>query len=446
MELYSTNDPSSRVSFQEAVFTALPKDNGLYLPVSVEPLPQEFWRKLPESNLRQISIDVTEHLLAGEIPMADLARIVATAIDFPAPLVRLARVEGAPQNYVLELTHGPSAAFKDFGARFMSGVMGYFLKQRGERLIILVATSGDTGGAVAAGFHGSDNIDVVILYPKGRVSNIQEAQLTTLSNNVTALRVDGSFDDCQRLVKQAFLDGDLRARAHISSANSINIARLIPQSFYYIDAYRQWLADGNTAPPVFSVPSGNFGNLTAGVLAEAMGLPVARFVAATNANDTVVGYANTGEYTPKTSVATLSNAMDVGSPSNYVRLSTLLGSTWNGFRERVYAASFTDEETEAEMRLGFRQNPPYVFDPHTAVGSLALHRYQRQERATGGIVLGTAHAAKFLDDVERILGTEVGLPPQLQGLLDKPQTYEDIGVDYAALKRHILEVHAARRG
>ncbi len=444
MLLYSTNDASTRVSFREAVFTALPKDNGLYLPVSIEPLPEAFWRKLPESNLQRIATDVSEHLLAGEIPTDGLASIVAAAIDFPAPLERLGDGSTGVQNYVLELTHGPSAAFKDFGARFMSGVMGYFLRRRGEKLIILVATSGDTGGAVAAGFHGSDNIDVVILYPKGRVSSIQEAQLTTLGGNVTALRVAGSFDDCQHLVKQAFLDAELRSEVNISSANSINIARLIPQSFYYIDAYRQWLAYGHAEPPVFSVPSGNFGNLTAGVLAEALGLPVAKFVAATNANDTVVSYARTGEYTPKTSVATLSNAMDVGAPSNYVRLSRLLGSTWNGFRERVYAVSFTDEATEEEMRLGFRQNPPYVFDPHTAVGSLALKQFQQKEGGGAGIVLGTAHAAKFRDDVERILGTEVSLPPQLEGLLDKPQTVEDIGVDYATLKRHILKVKASR--
>ncbi len=308
-----------------------------------------------------------------------------------------------------------------------------------------MATSGDTGGAVAAGFYGSENIDVVILYPKGRVSDIQEAQLTTLSGNVTALRVDGSFDDCQRLVKLAFVDDDLREKVNISSANSINIARLIPQSFYYIDAYRQWLAFGERTAPVFSVPSGNFGNLTAGILAERLGLPVARFVAATNANDTVVEYASTGVYAPKSSVATLSNAMDVGAPSNYVRLSQLLGSTWEGFRERVYAASFTDAETEAEMREGFRQNPPYVFDPHTAVGSLALRRFQREELGTGGIILGTAHAAKFGADVNRILDTEVALPQQLEGLLDKPRSFKDIPADYAALREHVLGVHATQK-
>ncbi len=443
MLLYSTNNASTRVSFEEAVFTALPKDNGLYLPVEITPLPESFWKRLPHSNLTQIAVDVSNHLLGGEIAEATLEKIVAKAIDFPAPLVPY----GAPssegnQDYILELTHGPSAAFKDFGARFMSAVMGHFLERRGERLIILVATSGDTGGAVAAGFHGSENIDVVILYPKGRVSLIQEAQLTTLGGNVTALRVDGSFDDCQALVKQAFLDDDLRSRVNISSANSINIARLIPQSFYYIDAYRQWTTFGHIVPPVISVPSGNFGNLTAGVLAEKLGLPVERFVAATNANDTVVEYANSGTYTPKTSVATLSNAMDVGAPSNYTRLSNLLGSTWNGFRERIYAVAFTDEETEEEMRDGFRQNPPCILDPHTAVGVRALEQYKREEGGGAGIVLGTAHAAKFREDVERIIGAEVPTPPQLEGLLERAQKLKDIEVSYTSLKQHVLNVQA----
>ena len=341
VELYSTNAPDTRVSFEEAVFQALPKDRGLYMPVDLAPLPDAFWRRLPSMSLPDIGVAIARQFIGDEIEEVALEKIVRAAIDFEAPLVPLAQdLDTGLSNAVLELTHGPSLAFKDFGARFMSGAMSHFLTRRGERLVILVATSGDTGGAVAAGFHGSENVDVVILYPKGGVSDVQEAQLTTLGGNVTALRVEGTFDDCQALVKEAFVDDDLRGRVNISSANSINIARLVPQSFYYVDAYRQWLAAGNEAPPVICVPSGNFGNLTAGLFAERLGLPVERFVAATNANDAVARYAQTGEYEPRASVKTISNAMDVGAPSNYVRMSTLLGSTWNGFRERVYASTF----------------------------------------------------------------------------------------------------------
>ena len=441
MELYSTNDASARVSFEEAVFQALPRDKGLYMPTSLMPLPQEFWRKLPELTLPEIGLAIAQQFVGDEIAADDLRRIIFKAIDFPAPLVPLAPdPDLGLRNYVLELTHGPSLAFKDFGARFMSGVMTYFLKRRGERLVILVATSGDTGGAVAAGFHGSENVDVVILYPRGGVSDVQEAQLTTLGGNVTALRVDGTFDDCQALVKEAFVDGELRERVNISSANSINIARLVPQSFYYVEAYRQWLAGGHAEAPVFSVPSGNFGNLTAGLFAAALGLPVRRFIAATNANDTVVRYAETGQYEPRPSVATLSNAMDVGAPSNYVRMSALLGSTWNGFRERVYAARFDDAATEAEMRRGFRQNPPYVLDPHTAVGTLALRKYQAEEDASLGIVLGTAHAGKFRPDVERVLGTAIEMPAALTSILERRQVVEDVPNAYGAIRQVVERV------
>lgn len=427
------------MSFEEAVFRGLPKDRGLYMPVALPPLPEMFWRKLPTLGLPEIGVAIAQRFVGDEIADADLQEIIHRAIDFESPLVRLASAgsEGS-HNYVLELTHGPSLAFKDFGARFMSGIMTHFLERRSERLTILVATSGDTGGAVAAGFQGSKYVDVVILYPRGGVSDVQEAQLTTLGENVTALRVDGTFDDCQSLVKEAFVDDELRRRLKISSANSINIARLVPQSFYYVDAYRQWTAAGHDQPPVMSIPSGNFGNLTAGLFAERLGLPVERFIAATNANDTVVRYADTGRYEPRPSVATISNAMDVGAPSNYVRMSTLLGSTWNGFRERVYAASFSDSETESEMRRGFRQNPSYVFDPHTAVGSLALRQYQREEGGGAGIIFGTAHAGKFRPDVERVLGREIEMPAALTEVLERPQQVEDIANDYEVFRELLL--------
>ena len=440
MLLHSTNDASLRADFATAVFQALPTDGGLYLPVDVQPLPSTFWRKLPTLGLPEIAAAITRHLLDDELGTAVIDGIIERAIDFPTPLVELAG--RSPRQYVLELFHGPSMAFKDFGARFMAGVMNELCARQGRRLTILVATSGDTGGAVAAGFHGSENIEVVILYPRGGVSDIQEAQLTTLEGNVRALRVDGTFDDCQALVKRAFLDDELRARLDISSANSINILRLIPQTFYYVEGYRQWLALGHDTAPVFCVPSGNFGNLTAGVLAAQLGMPVRKFIAATNANDTAHRYAQTGEYSPKTSVKTLSNAMDVGAPSNFPRLRELLGSTWNMFKDAVYVATFGDGATELEMAEVFTttraaRGEGYVLDPHTAVGTLALREYQTTVEAAPGIVLGTAHPGKFLPDVERVLGREIGLPPALERVRMLPRTVVDIPNDYAAFRESI---------
>ena len=445
MKLYSTNDSTLRADFATAVFQALPKDRGLYMPVDIPKLSESFWKELPNLSLAQIGIAITKNLLGDALPGDRIEALVKAAIDFPSPLIPLQRSSHEASNqYILELFHGPSLAFKDFGARFMAGVMNELLAAKGERLVILVATSGDTGGAVAAGFHGSEHIDVVILYPKGAVSDIQEAQLTTLGGNVTALRVDGTFDDCQAMVKQAFVDEDLRAKVNISSANSINISRLIPQSFYYVEAYKQWLAAGETSAPVFCVPSGNFGNLTAGLLAERMGLPVAKFIAATNANDTVTRYANNGTYLPKPSVRTISNAMDVGAPSNFARMEDLFGSTWNTFKERVYAVSFDDQETERQMSSCYAQTEAkgegYVLCPHTAVGLLALDKYQKEEENVSGIVLGTAHPGKFLPDVERVLARKIDLPEALETVRHLPRKMKDIAYDYDALKAHVLQV------
>ncbi len=441
MLLYSTNDTSLRADFADAVFQALPKDRGLYMPVDVPELPAEFWRGLADMSLTDIGTAVSHALLHEEFSFETIQRIVEDAIDFPAPLVKLESGESADtSNYILELFHGPSMAFKDFGARFMAGIMSELLQEREEHLTILVATSGDTGGAVAAGFHGRENIDVCILYPKGGVSAIQEAQLTTFGGNVRALRVDGSFDDCQALVKQAFVDDELRDQLNISSANSINILRLIPQSFYYIDAYRQWQLAGNTGAPVFSVPSGNFGNLTAGLLAHKMGLPVARFVAATNANDTVVRYRASGKYEPRASVKTLSNAMDVGAPSNFPRLKMLLGSTWNDFKALIYAASFTDEQTEAEMarEADSTSGSGYLLDPHTAVGLLGLKQYQEEGNDSSGIVLATAHPGKFQQDVERIIGKPISLPEQLAKVTQLLEQVDDLPNEYCRFREAIL--------
>ena len=446
MKLYSTNDTTLRADFPTAVFQALPKDRGLYMPVEIPRLPASFWDALPSMSLTEIGIAITKNLLGNAISEDRIEALVNEAIDFPAPLVTLKRSGYSNSNqFVLELFHGPSLAFKDFGARFMAGVMNELLAAKGERLVILVATSGDTGGAVAAGFHGSEFIDVVILYPKGAVSDIQEAQLTTLGGNVTALRVDGAFDDCQAMVKQAFVDDQLRSEVNISSANSINISRLIPQSFYYVEAYRQWLALGEEKDPVFCIPSGNFGNLTAGLLAERMGLPVRKFIAATNANDTVTRYAESGTYEPRPSVRTISNAMDVGAPSNFARMEDLFGSTWNTFKEQVYAVSFDDAATERQMASCYAESGGYVLCPHTAVGLLALDQYQREVEDVPGIVLGTAHPGKFLPDVERVLACKVDLPEALETVRHLPRVMKDIGFDYDAMKAHVLQVWASRK-
>lgn len=447
MKLYSTNDTTLRVDFATAVFQALPKDRGLYMPVDIPRLPSSFWSDLPKLTLAEIGIAITKNLLGDSLPADRIEALVNAAIDFPAPLVELDRSDYNHANqYVLELFHGPSMAFKDFGARFMAGIMDELLAAKGERLVILVATSGDTGGAVAAGFQTSEFIDVVILYPKGAVSDIQEAQLTALGGNITALRVDGTFDDCQAMVKQAFVDDELRDAVNISSANSINISRLIPQSFYYVEAYKQWLASGETKDPIFCIPSGNFGNLTAGLLAERMGLSVHKFIAATNANDTVTRYAMSGSYEPKPSVRTISNAMDVGSPSNFARMEDLFGSTWNTFKERIYAVSFDDAATERQMASCHKetggQNGGYVLCPHTAVGLLALDKYQAEEEDHPGIVLGTAHPGKFLPDVERVLACKLDLPEPLETIRHLPRTMDDIAYDYNALKAHVLKVWA----
>src|SRR5471030_1974775 len=339
MQLYSTNNPSTRVSFKEAVFNSMPQDKGLYMPVEIPRLDDKFINNLDRYTLPEIAFQVAKNLLGSDIPDDNVKAIIDDAINFYAPIVKL-----EDKVYVLELFHGPSLAFKDFGARFMSRVMSYFLEEGEKQLDVLVATSGDTGGAVALGFLGVPNTRVTILYPKGKVSDIQELQLTTNGQNIRAVEVDGTFDDCQALVKQAFVDPELHQEFRLTSANSINIARLIPQTFYYFNAYAQLLRQGRSKV-VFAVPSGNFGNIGAGLLAWKMGLPVKQFIAATNANDTVPQFLSTGFYKPKPSVATLSNAMDVGNPSNWVRIAHIFQNP-EKLKQRVTGGSYTDEQTK----------------------------------------------------------------------------------------------------
>jgi threonine synthase len=432
MQLYSTNNPDLRVSLKEAIFKGLPDDNGLFMPVTIPQLSKEFIEQLPDLSFQEIAYTVARTMIQGEIPDEDLHGIIERSMNFPAPVVKL-----DDRTFVLELFHGPSLAFKDFGARFMAETMSYFNRAESKELVILVATSGDTGGAVAAGFHQTPGIQVVILYPSGKVSPLQEKQLTTLGHNVRALEINGTFDDCQALVKQAFLDRETTQKIRLSSANSINIARLIPQSFYYFEAFKQVRALGNHAPIVYSVPSGNFGNLTAGLFAKRMGLPIEHFIAATNANDVVPEYLEHGQYKPRPSVRTLSNAMDVGNPSNFARMLDLYRSTWNMMQNDIDGYAFNDLQTEAAMREVLEQYN-YIMDPHAAVGYLALQQYQLKHPEHVGIILETAHPSKFIEDVSRILDQEVPIPERLAALSDKTKEAVSLGTEFISFKDWLL--------
>ena len=433
MQLYSTNNKSLTASLKEAVFQGLPEDNGLYMPSQLLKLPAEFIQNLSSYSFQEIGFEISKHLFQEVIPENDLRKIIENAITFPAPVVQL-----DPNKYILELFHGPSLAFKDFGARFMAQLMSYFNRGEDKELVILVATSGDTGGAVAAGFYKTPGIKVVILYPSGKVSHLQEKQLTTLGHNITALEVDGTFDDCQALVKKAFLDQELRKAIRLSSANSINIARLIPQSFYYFEAYKQLKPGKNKV--VFCVPSGNFGNLTAGLLASEMGLPIHHFIAATNINDVVPTYLHTGNYEPRPSVRTISNAMDVGKPSNFSRMLDIFseGSTWNNMKGRISGYGFTDEETRIKMQE-VHNVYNYILDPHGAVGFLALEAYQKTNPDTHGIVLETAHPSKFIDEVEGVLDRKIDIPGRLESLRDKEKVAIDTPNQYAWFRNWLMD-------
>jgi threonine synthase len=425
MKLYSTKNKAVTVTLAEAVMKGLPDDNGLFMPTEIPQLPERFIENLNDYSFEDMAFKICANLFGDTIPLHELAEIIKKSVTFPAPIVEL-----DAQRKVLELWHGPSLAFKDFGARFMSQLMSYFNRGNDKELVILVATSGDTGGAVAAGFYKALGIKVVILYPKGKVSYLQEKQLTTLGENITALEIDGTFDDCQALVKQAFLDKSLR-NIRLSSANSINIARLIPQSFYYFEAYKQ-LKD-KSKPLVFAIPSGNFGNLTAGLLAQRMGLPVHGFIAATNANNIVPEYLKTGRYAPRPSVRTISNAMDVGNPSNFARMLDLYDSVWNNMTKNIHGYAYNDEETRAAV-LEIKEKYNYVMDPHGAVAYLAVKDYQEENPDTQAIILETAHPAKFKPDMEDIFGHEIEVPERLAKLADKEKVSIEMGIDYDGFK------------
>lgn len=430
MKLYSTNDKDVLVDLEEAVLHSQPKDGGLYMPISFGRLDSSIIDNIEILSFPELAFEVSKVLIGDYIPKEELRKIVESAIDFPAPLVKL-----KDSLHILELFHGPSLAFKDFGARFMSKLMAYFLRGINKKVTILVATSGDTGGAVAAGFYNTPGIEVIILYPSGKVSALQEKQLTTLGGNITALEVDGTFDDCQALVKQAFIDHELSDEMNLSSANSINIARLIPQSFYYFEGYRQ--LEDKSSICSFVVPSGNFGNITAGLIAKKIGLPVGPFIAATNVNDVVPRYLISGNYTPEPTIATISNAMDVGKPSNFARILDLYGSTWNDIKDDMVGFSFSDAETRVAMKNVF-QKYDYIIDPHGAVGILAAEVFLQGKKNTKAIVLETAHPAKFIDEVNSTLDIEAEIPNRLKKLAKLTQSSIKIDKAYADFKSYLL--------
>ncbi len=429
MKLYSTNSPENYVSLKEAVIKGLPDDNGLFMPKSITELPLGFINNLSKYSFSELAFEIAKHLIQDSIPLPNLESIINQAVNFPAPVVQLDH-----NFHILELFHGPSLAFKDFGARFMAHTMSYFNKDEDKELVILVATSGDTGGAVAAGFYDTPGIKVVILYPSGKVSDLQEKQLTTLGKNISALEINGTFDDCQALVKKAFLDQDLNKGIRLSSANSINIARLIPQSFYYFEAFKQVDA---TRKVVFTVPSGNFGNITAGLLAKKMGLPIDHFIAATNINDIVPQYLKTGDYKPKPSIATISNAMDVGNPSNFARMLDLYGSTWNNLKNDISGYSYTDDQTAKAIKTVF-DTYNYTIDPHGAVGYLAFEEYLKANPNKLGIILETAHPSKFINIVEPAINTSVNIPERLAVLASKEKQAILLEKDYTPFKDWLL--------
>jgi len=432
MKFYSTNNKDNIVSFKHAVLNGIADDGGLFMPSVLPKLPDSFIKNISDISFKEISNTVANNLLSEDLPEDVLAKIVNSSINFDAPVVPLNEKIG-----ILELFHGPTLAFKDFGARFMAETMSYLNKDSDKEIVILVATSGDTGSAVANGFYKIDGIKVVLLYPGGKVSKIQEQQLTTLGENVTALEVDGTFDDCQRLVKQAFPDKQVTGKITLSSANSINIARLIPQSFYYFNAYAQ--VCNKNQPVIISVPSGNFGNLTAGLFAKAMGLPVHKYIAATNANDVFPNYLETTVYTAKPSVQTLSNAMDVGNPSNFVRILDLYKHNYETIKQIIYSASFSDEQTKSAMKEVY-QKYNYVIDPHGAVGYLAFKKYISENRISdyAGVILETAHPSKFGDIVEDVINKKIEIPDRLKLCMSKEKRSVKISTNYDDLKNFLL--------
>lgn len=430
MRFYSLNDSNIQATFKEAVIAGIAPDKGLYFPERITPLSPNFFDNIESLSNHEIAFKAIQQFVSDDIPDAVLKEIIANTLDFDFPVVDIEENVAT-----LELFHGPTMAFKDVGARFMANCLGYFSQGETTEVTVLVATSGDTGGAVANGFLGVDGVNVVILYPSGKVSDIQEKQLTTLGQNIVAMEVNGTFDDCQRMVKAAFLDSEITDHKKLTSANSINVARWLPQLFYFLFAYKQAKSKGKEI--VFSVPSGNFGNICAGMVAQKLGMPVKHFVAATNVNKVVPNFMQKGVYEPMPSIATISNAMDVGDPSNFVRIRHLYQDDLSTLQGSLSSFSFTDKETRTAMEKIHSQTG-YVMDPHGAVGYLGLKEYQKNHPNTYGIFLETAHPVKFLDVVEETLGITPEIPAQIQKVLGKTKKSNKI-TNYEELKSYLLE-------
>lgn len=431
MNYYSTNHHSPAATLQEAVVRGLAPDRGLYMPEHIHPLPSDFYDGIDRLSLPDIACRVADAFFGDDIPQDTLHELERDTLSFDIPLVPV-----TGRIHSLELFHGPTLAFKDVGARFMARLLGYFIRREGAGEVnVLVATSGDTGSAVANGFLGVEGIRVYVLYPKGKVSEIQEKQFTTLGRNITALEVDGTFDDCQALVKDAFMDGELNARLRLTSANSINVARFLPQSFYYFHAYAQLKREGRADNVVVCVPSGNFGNLTAGLFAARMGLPVGRFIAANNRNDIFYQYLRTGVYSPRPSIATIANAMDVGAPSNFARILDLYGNNHAAICADISGATYTDEQIADTVRTTW-QHHHYLLDPHGACGFRALQEGLREGET--GIFLETAHPAKFKDTVEHIIGQPVDIPDKLRAFMQGTRRSVPMSKDFPAFKDYLL--------
>ena len=431
MNYYSTNHKTPDVTLELAVTQGLAADRGLFMPERIDRLPESFFREIGSMSFQEISFEVAKKFFGEDIPEYTLQKIVFNTLTFDTPLV-----EVNPNIYSLELFHGPTSAFKDVGARFMARLLSHFLGKEKKMVHVLVATSGDTGSAVANGFLGVPGIMVHVLYPKGKVSDIQEKQFTTLGQNITALEIDGTFDDCQALVKSAFMDEELKKKITITSANSINVARFLPQAFYYFNAWAK--LEDKTRDVVFSVPSGNFGNLTAGLFARKMGLPISKFIAANNLNDIVFNYLKTGVYEPRPSVSTIANAMDVGDPSNFARILDLYGHDHEAICNVMTGTTYTDDQIRETLQAVY-QTTGYLLDPHGAVGYRALAELLKDGET--GIFLETAHPAKFTETVEEIVGKgNVPMPQKLQNFMKGEKQSIAFSANYSSFRDYLNEL------
>lgn len=433
MQYYSTNGKAPLATLEEAVVRGLAPDKGLYMPQEIRPLPQELFDNIENMSFQEMSYQVAHNFFGDDIDAESLREIVFDTLAFETPIVKV-----EDNIYSLELFHGPTLAFKDVGARFMARLLRYFIKREGkEQVNVLVATSGDTGSAVANGFLGVDGIHVYVLYPKGKVSKIQESQFTTLGKNITAIEVDGVFDDCQALVKSAFMDEELQGHMNLTSANSINVARFLPQAFYYFNAYAQAKKLGKADNLTICVPSGNFGNITAGLFAQRMGLPIMNFIAANNANDIFYNYLLSGIYSPKASIQTIANAMDVGDPSNFARILDLYKSSHAEICNHISGATYSDDEIAATMKKCYEQTG-YVLDPHGACGYQALKDNLKEGET--GVFLETAHPAKFKEKVDAILSTDIEIPTRLADFMKGEKQSLEMAADFSAFKQFLLSV------